>query len=235
MKKHLTKVLSEKTLGMYDYFAKREWRYSWGGAFNGQEHRQKIFLQILSTGIDMIVETGTFRGTTTDFMSRNFKGMIHSTELIERNFGYATARFLFNARIRLYHQDSRKLLRYLFSGSDLKDKSILFYLDAHWETDLPLAEEIDIIFSNCNNPIIMIDDFQVPGDSEYQYDDYGPGKALTPNLLKQVEGYPMQLFFPSLPGSKETGAKRGCVVVTHSQSVAEKLKTLDSLKEFSQA
>jgi len=29
----------------------------------------------------------------------------------------------------------------------------------------------------------MIDDFQVPDDPGYAYDDYGPGKALTPDLV----------------------------------------------------
>ncbi len=233
MKQYLKKVLSERMLGMYDYYTKRDWKHSWGGAFNGQAHRQKIYLQILSTGIDAIVETGTFRGTTTEFMSNHFNGMIYSTELNERSFGYSTARFLFNPRVRLHHQDSRILLKSLFSGNQLKEKRIFFYLDAHWETDLPLAEEIDIIFSHCNYPIIMIDDFQVPGDSGYQFDDYGPGKALTIDLFSQVTGHEFYRFFPSLQSSEETGAKRGCTVITNSQAVAEKLKTLDSLTEHS--
>jgi hypothetical protein len=31
--------------------------------------------------------------------------------------------------------------------------------------------------------VAMIDDFRVPGDEGYAYDDYGPGKALTADYL----------------------------------------------------
>lgn len=57
------------------------------------------------------------------------------------------------------------------------------YLDAHWGEDLPLAEKLEIVFSWDSDAIVMIDDFQVPDDPGYAYDDYGPGKALTPDLV----------------------------------------------------
>src|SRR5216683_8159337 len=33
--------------------------------------------------------------------------------------------------------------------------------------DLPLAEEIDIVFSRCPLAVVMVDDFQVPSDAGY--------------------------------------------------------------------
>jgi hypothetical protein len=55
---------------------------------------------------------------------------------------------------------------------------VFFHLDAHWEGDLPLQEEIEIILGRFPNFLIMIDDFRVPGDSGYGFDDYGRGKML---------------------------------------------------------
>jgi hypothetical protein len=65
-------------------------------------------------------------------------------------------------------------------------RTILFYLDAHWNDDLPLEEELELIFSVHPHAVVMIDDFQVPDDPGYQFDEYGPGKALTPALITPV-------------------------------------------------
>jgi hypothetical protein len=35
----------------------------------------------------------------------------------------------------------------------------LFYLDAHWGAYWPLRDELAIVFSQCQNPVILIDDF----------------------------------------------------------------------------
>ena len=59
----------------------------------------------------------------------------------------------------------------------MREQTLFIYLDAHWEEDLPLAEELAVIARATTRCIVMIDDFQVPGDG-YAYDNYGPGKAL---------------------------------------------------------
>ena len=66
----------------------------------------------------------------------------------------------------------------------LSGLTVFFYLDAHWNDDLPLADEIDIIFSRCPWAVVMIDDFEVPSDPGYQFDDYGPGKALVLGYIR---------------------------------------------------
>jgi hypothetical protein len=50
----------------------------------------------------------------------------------------------------------------------LRDSPLFFYLDAHWNEDLPLAEEIDLIFSRSPCAVVMIDDFEVPGDPGFR-------------------------------------------------------------------
>jgi hypothetical protein len=109
-----------------------------------------------------------------------------------------------------------------FAGSTL-----FFYLDAHWNPDLPLAEEIDIIFDRCPLAVVMIDDFQIPSDTGYGYDDYGPGKALTAAYIAPaVSAHRLQAFYPSTPSVEEGGWCRGCIVLAKSTAHAEVLGSM---------
>lgn len=236
MKETIKKIVGQKLIGFYDFLRHPEHKSSWGGPFNGQEFRRKMFLQIINNiGIKMIVETGTYRGTTTEFMSNNFTEKILTVESNKRNYGFSKLRFLFNNKIKMKCDDSRKFLNEILNNANLRAMYVLFYLDAHWEEDLPVVEELEIIFSKCEYPIVMIDDFQVPGDEGYQFDDYGTGKTLSIDLLKQLKNYKIYCFFPSASSTSETGAKRGSIVLTNSTDIRNKLLKLDSLKIFEEA
>lgn len=106
---------------------------------------------------------------------------------------------------------------------------MFFYLDAHWGEDLPLRDELEIIFSKWKRPIVMVDDFQVP-NSDYGFDDYGPGKALNLSYIEPVvSDHKISVFFPAVNSSEETGARRGSVVLCQEMSGVEldtKFKTL---------
>jgi len=185
----------------------------WGGAFNGQERRQTLFDQLLQElKIVTIVETGTFQGSTTDYMAK--AGLpVFSCELRTRYFHYSSLRLANIPNVRLERADSRRFLRELFDENRLPPGPALFYLDAHWEHDLPLWEEIDEIFSRHPSPVVMVDDFRVPTDSGFAYDNYGKGKCLSvTNLHEAVTARP-SMFFPKHASAHETGARRGCVVL----------------------
>jgi predicted O-methyltransferase YrrM len=231
MKNLLKKILSEELIGYYDYIRYPEYKNSWGGPFNGQKIRQQIFLQIIiNFKFDKIVETGTYRGCTTEFMSKHFSSKIFTVESNKRSYGFSRLRFLFNNKIIVIQNDSRKFLNQIFNNANLKEKYIFIYLDAHWEDDLPLIEELQIIFNHSQNSIVMIDDFQVPNDKGYEYDDYGPGKRLTVELLNEINN--IYKFFPSQSSDKETGARRGSIVLTNSNDIKNRLLKLDTLKYF---
>src|SRR3989304_731527 len=66
--------------------------------------------------------------------------------------------------IYLYHSDSRECIRELSNNPEIVQNEVFFYLDAHWENDCPLVEEIEQIASRWEKFVIMADDFQVPGD-----------------------------------------------------------------------
>src|SRR5262249_41063976 len=161
-----------------------------------------------------IVETGTYLGTTTELLA-TCGVPVHTVEANERCYGFARARF-WRGNVHVWLGDSRSGLRAILDGP-LRSKpseTIFVYLDAHWEDDLPLAEELDIVFSNCPSAVVMIDDFQVPGDPGYRYDDYGSGKALTPGYIQSsCKTHNLVALYPGARSADETGARRGCVVL----------------------
>jgi hypothetical protein len=61
-------LLGDKNVGRLDYLLRRQSKDAWGGPLNGQKIRQQIYSDIMSRiDFQAIVETGTFRGTTTEF------------------------------------------------------------------------------------------------------------------------------------------------------------------------
>jgi FkbM family methyltransferase len=225
----LKPLIGEINLGRLDYLVKPELRDSWGGPFNGQEYRCRIFLDLLEQlSFQVIVETGTFRGTTTALFAQTSLP-VYTVEADPRLFGYSAMRFK-GAKVHIYQRDSRSFLRQLAQENTFPKESGFFYLDAHWGEDIPLREEVEIIFSNWQRSVVMIDDFEVPG-SAYGFDDYGPGRALNVTYLDAViNRLGISVFFPKADISQETGAKRGCVVLCREKEVAEKLERVDTLQ-----
>lgn len=89
-------VVGESNLGRLDFFRHRGMQYSWGGPFNGQKFRQRIFFDLLYYfPIKAIVETGTFHGTTTALFAATSLP-VYTVEIHPRCFSYAKMRFLFN-------------------------------------------------------------------------------------------------------------------------------------------
>jgi hypothetical protein len=215
IKSLIKRALAPMLLGILDYYRFPEVRDSWGGPLNGQQRRQEIVAALLNRlGIDTVVETGTFRGTSTEYFASLCGGRVFTIEADDRLYGYSKMRLLFRRGVTIFHGDSRSVLRSLATDRQLSGKRVLFYLDAHWGEDLPLADELDLVFRQWPKAVVMIDDFQVPDDPGYKYDDYGPGKALTLGYIQPlIEQYGLSVFFPAASSTEETGAKRGCVLL----------------------
>ena len=84
--------------------------------------------------------------------------------------------------------------------------------------------ELLTISHGWKNPIIMIDDFEVPGDPGYAFDDYGEGLRLTGDYVPLAEMGEFDLLFPTCPSTSEGGSRRGCTVIA-SPSQAAKFAT----------
>lgn len=79
----------------------------------------------------------------------------------------------------------------------------------------------------------MIDDFKVPDDLGYGYDEYRNGKALTIELLRPVLAqHNLSVWFPLVSSREETGGQRGCVVLAPRGSLSETMSQIASLREW---
>lgn len=114
--------------------------------------------------IKTFVETGTFNGDSIASISDLFKE-IHTCELSTELHKAATSRFENYKYIHCHQGSSSELLAKL--SNELKDKPILYWLDAHWcsadhtageESQCPLLEELDAIFPLHENSVVWIDD-----------------------------------------------------------------------------
>jgi hypothetical protein len=198
--------------------------------FNGQRSRLDIFGGVLETcGCKSIIETGTYLGSTTKYMADTSSLPVYSCETNPVFFAIARKELAAIQNVDLYFGDSRAFLNELVSRGVHERRSFL-YLDAHWNDDLPLVEEIEIIAGNWREFVVMIDDFQVPHDDGYGFDDYGPGKRLAlRDLGRTFERSGLVPFFPRAPSVEESGHARGCVVLARRGELSETLDGLDVL------
>jgi predicted O-methyltransferase YrrM len=207
---------------------------TWGGPFNGQGKRCLLFASMVSKLEPFaIVETGTYLGTTSEWVSA-FQIPVFTVEVNPENYGYAKERLDALPNVQTILSDSRSGLTSIIAKvpDEHHDKCVIFYLDAHWGADLPLADEITIIFRAMPNAVVMIDDFEVQGDAGYCYDDYGQGKSLTFDYIRNmVDSFKLRLFYPTALSSEETGAKRGCLVVCASDLTSAKLSEIELLRK----
>ena len=234
VKEVVRRIIGEAYTGMLDYWRFPELNERDILPFNGQEFRKKIFKELLNSfSFDAIVETGSYLGSTTSYLHEISGLPVYTVEINPRWYGYVNARFLWDQKVKPKKGDTRAFLKKLAAKQRMTGKKIFFYLDAHWRKELPLKEEIEIIFDTWPDSIIMIDDFQVPDDPDYGYDDYGEGKTLNMNYLSSVTKHKLTALFPTKEGKMETGRKRGCVVVGSSDEIVQRLEKMKTLRKYS--
>ena len=201
--------------------------------FNGQRIRKMIFNELCRIfSFEAIIETGTFTGNTSGYMAEITNLPVYTSESNNVLDALARKRLEVINNINCYLMDSREFLKVL-AEKDINNKKVFIYLDAHCHDDLPLKQEIEIICQNWEVFVIMIDDFQVPWDAGYGYDSYGMTKVLSLKyfipVFKQNGLIP---FFPASPSIEETGAKRGCVILTKRGDYSEHIGRCKLLKKY---
>ncbi len=195
--------------------------------FNGQKHRLEIINKIFkSKKIGKIYETGTYHGSTTEFLAK-YKLPINTCEISPPYFFIAKDRLKKYKNIKIFNSES-----YLFLKKNISknNKISFFYLDAHNDTSTsPLLLELNTIFSKSKNFLILIDDFQVPHDKEYGYDSTG-GHLLKTNYIKKfLHNSNINYYFPKKRCTYETGLKRGSIYICKGR---ESIKLCNSIKEL---
>ncbi len=114
--------------------------------------------------LSIFVETGTFKGDTTIACIDYFE-QLYTIELSEELYEASKRRFVNAPSVTLYHGDSA--IRLLQLRDILQNKSVLYWLDAHWcaatdtageKSQCPLLQEINAIAALNSNSLIIIDD-----------------------------------------------------------------------------
>lgn len=179
-----------------------------GEPFNGQTDRLNTIRRLIADfGPDAFVETGTFLGHTTQFFSGN--GIpVYTAEVKLPMYLTARMRLLFAHDVEVIRADSSKAIAELAAQRVFQRP--FAYLDAHWWKDLPLPDEVRTILSTWAESLIVIDDFEVPGDPSYGYDLF-EGRPLSVEMLDLPED--AVVAYPALPSSHETGGRRGTVYI----------------------
>jgi hypothetical protein len=131
-----------------------------------------------SSGIRLLVETGTYMGDMLATQRSNFD-LLFSIELSPELFQKATRRFTGDPKIKLFQGDSSTMLEEIVTG--LNDRAI-FWLDGHYSggvtakgiKNCPVNEELEVILKSPHRHIVLIDDARLFNGT----DDYPTVQAM---------------------------------------------------------
>ena len=199
--------------------------------FNGQQKRKELFSELLELSFSAIVETGMFIGSSTRYFSFSSEAEVYAVEKNSIYYWLASLRFKRMNNIHIFLSDSRRFLMQLRDNRFFPKKNVLFYLDAHGR-DLPLSEEVNIITQNWSQFVIVIDDFEVPCDDGYHFNNYKGKVAFNLKCFGFDKIKDIVLFSPSALSSSETGFKRGCIVLISKDSLLARASELKSLRVY---
>jgi hypothetical protein len=112
--------------------------------------------------LNVLIETGTFRGEMVEAQRRNFK-KIYSIELSHELYETALSKFKRFDHIHLIEGDSSEMLKEVMSQIN---EPCLFWLDGHYsggdtakgKLNCPIYGELDTIFSKPFDHVLVIDD-----------------------------------------------------------------------------
>ena len=202
-----------------------------GGPFNGERLRMRIVNDVAqAVPFSAFIETGAFVGTTTEHFARS--GIpVMSCEAMLDNFLVSALRLSRYENVALEMSDSRTFLRKVLGQPSDALRCPLFYLDAHWFDDLPLPEELNIIFASLPEYFVVVDDFEVPG-SRYFYDRYENGNELTFKFVMPKLDLSTQPVFmvPANASTEETGPRKGTLFVAPRALYRARLRHVTRLK-----
>src|SRR5581483_6904348 len=168
-----------------------------GEPFNGQKARTEAIRAIVDVfRPDLFLETGTFLGHTTELLA-GYGKPVHTAELKRSFAAVARRRLRRSPNVRVHRRPSLEVIR----GLPRDSQRLFAYLDAHWwSDDPPLAREVAELAAGWPELVVVIDDFQVPGDPGYVFDTWG-GRAFDESLLQLPEG--VGAAYPAAPSEQE--------------------------------
>lgn len=157
-----------------------------GGPFGFDIHKAlQIDFIVQNLKIDGLIETGTCRGDTTEYLGRAYPHLsVRSCEIQVDLARFAQARTKDFPNVEVMLGDSGINIPRLSSGIARP----LYYLDAHWYDEWPLRRELSAI----HRGIVAIDDFNI-GLSGFGWDSYD-GVTCGPEVLQAILGPQYRVF-----------------------------------------
>jgi hypothetical protein len=144
----------------------------WRG-FHSDVIYQQLVVELLNAfTFSSFVETGTFRGYSTEHIAMRFPKLpIITAEVMQETYDVVKPALSRYPNIEQMLGSSDECIAKMIAQKKLGNQP-LFYLDAHWEEYWPLNAELDHIASERMRTAIVIDDFQVPGHPQFEFDSY---------------------------------------------------------------
>lgn len=223
--------------GFLDY-VQREKRGLVGPPFNGQARRLELIRDLIDRlRPDSIIETGTFRGSSTLVLAELIDGPVHTIEAFPRFYHFAKRRLRGASNVHVHLGDSAETLRRLAQTDGLSLSRAFIYLDAHSSElpgvknvadELPLNRELKIIADKWSQSVILVDDFKISDDPGYGFDRYASGNLDLSYLDRAGMKARFGLFYPAARSSEESGARRGSLILT-TRDQAEEIASSSSL------
>ena len=109
----------------------------WENESEFDDNKWKRVLPYIDNDYTTVVETGTFLGHTTEYLSRRFD-KVHTIELDEGLFNVVNKHFSDNNKVHCHLGDSAIILKETLIedlNKSKEDKKVFFFLDAHWSGD----------------------------------------------------------------------------------------------------
>lgn len=178
--------------------------------FNGQAVRWSTISAISrSFAPTVAIETGTFLGSSTPYISTLVTGKTFSIEINKDTLQKTIRRFRENhpkRDIDLILGDSAQEIKKILRKLNPLDNRVIAYLDAHWLDAIPTTDELLALVEWGGAWVAIIDDFKVPHDSGYGFDQYGD-TVIGPKIVPTKSG--ISVYVPSISSTRESGVRRG--------------------------
>ena len=154
------------------------------------------------------VETGTWKGHTTVGLARVFP-RVYTIEVDAERVAANRMRFHAYPHVEALQGHSPSVLLELI---DRFEYPLFAFLDAHWQQNWPLRDELKILLSVRRPKVVMIHDFKVPG-RDFGYDRYGTRECALEYIAELLPHDECRYTFNSHVAPQSEG--RGAFFIEH--------------------
>lgn len=162
--------------------------------------------------IDVIIETGTYRGSTTIQLAKMVDRVV-SIEVKKENYLIAKSKTKSVPGISLCLGNSAEELPNILKYDEIRNKNLFLFLDAHWESYNPLIDELKTIaVSGLKPKLIAIHDFKVPG-TDFGFDSYAGQDYDFDWIKNELNAIYGENGYSYHYNTVATGARRGVIFI----------------------